>query len=63
MEHDVCVCLINLKKNFYYVFIFGCAGSSLLHGLSRAVVGRSSSLVAVLGILLLWSVGSRARAQ
>ena len=43
------------------LFIFGCAGSSLLHvGFSLVVVSRGCSLAAVCGFLLLWSVGSRA---
>ena len=36
---------------YFYSFIFGCAGSSLLHGLSLVVVSRGYSLVAVCGLL------------
>ena len=36
---------------YFYLFIFGCAGSSLLHGLSLVVVSRGYSLVAVCGLL------------
>ena len=62
MESDVSICLINLKK-FLLLFVSSWAGSSLLHGFSLAVVSRSSSLAAVLGLPLLRSVGSGARAQ
>ena len=37
---------------FFYLFIFGCAGSSLLHTLSLVAVSRSSSLVMVYGPLV-----------
>ena len=36
-----------LKKNYIYLFIFGCSGSSYgLYGLSLAAVSRGYSLVA-----------------
>ena len=35
-----------------YLFIFGCAGSSPLCGLSLVVEGRDPSLVAVHGLLI-----------
>ena len=38
-------------QNFIYLFIFGCAGSSLLRGLCLVVVSRGYSLVAVVGLL------------
>ena len=38
-------------QNCLYLFIFGCAGSSLLRGLRLVVVSRGYSLVAVLGLL------------
>ena len=34
-------------------FTFGCAGSSLLHGLSLVAASRSSSLVVVCGLLIM----------
>ena len=45
--------------NFIFcLFIFGCAGSFLLHGLSLAAASRGYSLVVVKG-LLLWHMVSR----
>ena len=41
--------------------MFGCAGASLLwEGFSLVMVIGGYSLVEVLGLLLLWSMGSRA---
>ena len=46
--------------NFIFcLFIFGYAGSFLLHGLSLAAASRGSSLVVVKGLLLLWHMVSR----
>ena len=42
-----------LKKNNFIYFTFGCAGSSLLHGLSLVAASRSSSLVVVCGLLIM----------
>ena len=36
----------------FYLFIFGCAGSLLLHGLSLAAVRRGYSLVVMCGLLV-----------
>ena len=51
----VCVCVRReslLWKTFLIIlFIFGCAGSLLLHGLSLAVVSRAYSLVAAYALL------------
>ena len=52
----VCVCVRReslLWKTFLIIlFIFGCAGSLLLHGLSLAVAGQGYSLVVVCGLLI-----------
>ena len=51
-----------LKNNFIYLFIFGCAGSSLLWGFSLVVLSRGSSSLRCLGFslwCLLWSMASR----
>ena len=54
------------SKKIIIVFIFGCAGSLLLHGLSSSCVdffpvmeSRGCSLIEMRGLLLLWSTGSR----
>ena len=54
-----------LKIAFIYILIFGCTGSSLLHGLSLVAKSRECSLVLICGLLLamaslLQSSGSRA---
>ena len=36
----------------FYLFIFGCAGSSLLRGLSLVTASGGYSLIAVLGLLI-----------
>ena len=41
---------------FIYLWIFGCAGSSLLLGLFSTVASGDYSLVSVDGLLLLWSL-------
>ena len=41
------MCNFFLKNNFIYLFIFGCAGSLLLHGLSLVEVGGGYTLVEV----------------
>ena len=42
-----------LWKTFLVIlFIFGCAGSLWLHGLSLVVAGRVFSLIAVCGLLI-----------
>ena len=55
------------KQNFIYFFIFGYAGSSLLHRLSLVVENRSYSLAAsgfsLWWLLLLQSTGSRTWVQ
>ena len=52
----VCVCVRReslLWKTFLIIlFIFGCAGSLLLHGLSLAVADQGYSLVVVCGLLI-----------
>ena len=53
------------RSAFKIIFIFGCTGSSLLHGLSLFAASRSHSLVAVPGLhivkaSLVKSTGSRA---
>ena len=40
-----------IKKNFFCLFIFGCAGSSLLFMLSLVAVSRGCPLVVVCGVL------------
>ena len=55
-----------LKKKFMYLFIFGCAGFSLLHGLfTRQRMGATLQLpcrnFSWPGLLLLPNTGSRAR--
>ena len=55
----LCNITSSFKINFIYLFILGCMGSSLLHGLSLVKVSKGSSLVA-LQWFLLWSMGSRA---
>ena len=39
------------SQTWDFLFIFGCAGSLLLHGLSLAVVSRAYSLVAAYALL------------
>ena len=46
--------------NFIYLFVFGCAGSSFLQGLSLVTASGAYSLVRAWGLLLSWSIGSRA---
>ena len=50
---------------YFYVFMFGCAGSSLLQGFSLVAISRSASLVVLhwLGWRLLFLLGRRAPAQ
>ena len=55
---------IFLKNKFIYLFIFGCVGSSLLHGLSLVLVSGGYSSLWCAGfslrwLLLLQSTGSR----
>ena len=40
------------KCNFVYLFIFGCAGSLFVQGLSLVVASRGYSLVAGCGLLM-----------
>ena len=54
------------SKKIIILFIFGCAGSLLLHGLFSSCVdffpvmeSGGYSLIAMRGLLLLWSTGSR----
>ena len=49
----------SFKNNFYYLFIFGCAGSQLLAGFSLVSVLQLLTSVA----FLVQSTGSRAQAQ
>ena len=42
----------NSLKNFFFFFIFGCAGSSLLYGLSLVVTSGGYSLVKVPRLLI-----------
>ena len=46
-------CMISFFKIILFlIFIFGCAGSSLLHGLSLVAVSGGCSLVAVRELLI-----------
>ena len=40
------------KKKIIYLFIFGCAGSSLPHGLSLVVASTAYCVVVVCGLLI-----------
>ena len=42
----------SLKKKFLYFFIVGCAGSSLLHGLSLVAASGRYSLAVVPSLLI-----------
>ena len=50
---------MNLKN--FYAFIFGCAGSSLLHELFSVAVRRINSLIALCRLLI--AMASHCRAQ
>ena len=56
-QEKFCLGLWLLKKIFIYLFIFGCAESSFLHGFALVTASGGFSL---LWFLLLWSMGSRA---
>ena len=47
-----CFCVCIFFFNNIYLFIFGCAGSSLLRGLFSTAASRGYSLVAVYRFLL-----------
>ena len=57
------VCVLNVmifKKHIIYVFIFGCAGSSLLHGLSSSC-GERASHCSGFSCCRVWAVGTWAQ--
>ena len=53
-EHINKVTLNNILKECFSVFIFGCAGSLLLHRLSLVVASRGFSLLQYTGFALGW---------
>ena len=53
LERNVWMVFLLLFKDFHiYLFIFGCAGSSLMLGLSLIAASGSYSLAEVLGLLI-----------
>ena len=49
------LCLLIFFNNFIYLFIYGCAGSSLLCGFSLVVESEGSLVAAILGLLIVVS--------
>ena len=49
------LCLLIFFNNFIYLFIYGCAGSSLLCGFSLVVESEGSLVAAMLRLLIVVS--------